>query len=206
MKQAFLALLLCPLIAVAKPWWLSGSKANPDEFLAPDAAFTVSSVTDGDLIRVRWIIADGYYLYRTKFDIKPESPDLSLEQPVLPPGISRTDEYFGTQEIYQEEVTAVAAFKRGDAGAHPLQIRVTYQGCAEAGLCYPPIVKVLSPDTLLEPSAATARATGPAAAGNLTATATATDNPAVLFAILGGVLAFFIAGLNLRRKHDPSAL
>ena len=199
MKTATIALLLCPLlafplVAVAKPWWLNESKANSDQFLPPDAAFRVSSVTDGDLIRVRWIIADGYYLYRTKFDIKPESPELALEPAVFPPGVTKTDEYFGTQEIFQHEVAAVAAFKRGDAGAHPLQIRVTYQGCAEAGLCYQPIVKVLSPDTL------------PGLATTVSARRPDASSDAVIFAILAGALAFFVAGLSLRSKRKPAAL
>jgi thioredoxin:protein disulfide reductase len=203
MKKALLAMIAWPLMALAQPWWLNGSKANQADFLPPDTAFRVSSVMDGDLIRIRWIIADGYYLYRAKFDIKPESPDLVLESAVFPKGTSRTDEYFGTQEIYQHEATAVAGFKRADAGAHPVQIRVTYQGCAEAGLCYPPIVKVLNPEPLSQPVLGPAPdSPAPVAA----AAARQVDGGAVFVATLGGLLAFFIAGWNRRRKHNPAAL
>jgi len=200
MKMVLFALLAWPLLAYAQPWWLNGSKANQADFLPPDAAFKVSSVIDGDLIRVRWIIADGYYLYRTKFDIRPESPDLLLDPPVFPKGVSRTDEYFGTQEIFQHETEALAGFKRSDAGAHPVQIRVTYQGCAEAGLCYPPIVRVLSPEMLATPLSS------PPAVTALTTAAATTSSDGVLVGILGGVLAFFLAGWNLRRKRNPAAL
>jgi thioredoxin:protein disulfide reductase len=200
MKKVLLALLAWPLMAPAQPWWLNGSKANQADFLPPDAAFRVSSVIDGDLIRVRWIIADGYYLYRAKFDITPESPDLSLDPAVFPKGVSKTDEYFGTQEIFQHETEAMAGFRRSDAGAHPVQIRVTYQGCAEAGLCYPPIVKVLSPVSLAAPTAPSPVATV------ATAAAANRGGDGVLIGILGGLLAFFVAGWNLRRKHTPTAL
>ena len=202
MKTALLALLLCPAIALARPWWLSEKKANDADFLPPDAAFRVSSVIDGNLIRVRWIIADGYYLYRSKFDIKPESPGLALDPAIFPSGVSRTDEYFGTQEIFKQQAEGVVSFKQADAGAHPPQIRVTYQGCAEAGLCYPPLVKVLSPEIPTASSDAMAEAAG------LTATASVppAGNPEIAFGILGGSLAFFLAGAHLRRKHDASAL
>ena len=63
----------------------------------------------------------------------------------LPQGVIKTDPYLGTQEIYTQQVEAAVPFMRFDGGAHPIQIKVTYQGCAEAGLCYPPITKVVFP-------------------------------------------------------------
>ena len=143
---------------------------------------------DDNVFRVRWIIADGYYLYRSKIEIKPESPDLNVAAADLPPGHVKVDPYFGNQEIYRQQVTATAAYTRLDAGAHPLQIKVTYQGCADAGLCYPPITKVIFPQHAL-PVAATA------------------PHPFVGAAILGGVFAFLLAGLLLRkdRKLDLPA-
>jgi thiol:disulfide interchange protein len=85
-------------------------------------------------------------------------------------------------------VEATAVYTRFDAGAHPLQIKVTYQGCAEAGLCYPPISKVLFPQQA-----------APAAAP--------TPHPWEGVAILAGGLAFLLAGLLLRkgRKLDLPA-
>jgi hypothetical protein len=73
------------------------------------------------------------------------------------------------------------AYKRLDFGAHPIQIKVTYQGCAEAGLCYLPISKVLFPQS---PGAS------------------AVQSPPHTFegiAIFGGAGAFLIAGVLLRR-------
>src|SRR5258708_7359325 len=103
-------------------------------------------------------------------------------------GVLKSDPYLGTQEIYQRQVEATVPYTRFDAGAHPLQIKVTYQGCAEAGLCYPPISKVLLP-------AHAAPAAVPA------------SHPWVGAAILAGGLAFLLAGLTLRkgRKLDLPA-
>ncbi len=166
--------------ASAKPWWLQGAAANDDGFLDPNVAFRVSTGVDGELIHVRWVIADGYYIYRAKIDIQPESPDLKLGQPQLPQGILKVDPFLGSQEIYRQQVQANVPYSRRDAGAHPLAVKVIYQGCAEAGLCYPPITKVFYP---VHPLAA----------------ATPDSHPWEGVAILGGALAFLLAGLLLRK-------
>src|SRR5271154_7121358 len=131
--------------ACAKPWWLRGSDSSETDFLPPDVAFRVGARLDGGVLKVRWVIADGYYLYRQKIDVKAESPDLQVLAPQLPRGEIKTDPYLGTQEIYTQQVEVAVPYRRFDAGAHPIQIKVTYQGCAEAGLCYPPITKVVIP-------------------------------------------------------------
>jgi thioredoxin:protein disulfide reductase len=174
--------------ASAKPWWMRGVESNETDFLPPDVAFRVAAAVDGSELRVRWVIADGYYLYRHKIEIKAESPDLVVAAPRLPRGIVRADPYLGTQEIYQQQVEATVAFTRFDAGAHPLQIKVTYQGCAQAGLCYPPITKVLFP-------------------GHAAPAAIAARHPWEGIAIAAGLSAFLFAGLLLRngRKLDMPA-
>jgi thiol:disulfide interchange protein DsbD len=179
-------------VAAAKPWWMRGIASNETDFLPPDAAFRVAAVIEGSSVTVRWVIADGYYLYRKKIEVQAESPDLILSPPRLPAGIIKTDPYLGTQEIYTREIDAVVPFTRFDGGAHPMQIRVTYQGCAEAGLCYPPITKVIFP--------------APAAA-DLAPAAPSISHPWEGIAIIAGGLAFLLAGLLLRkgRKLDIPA-
>src|SRR6204780_4947392 len=130
----------------AKPWGRRGIDSNESDFLPPDVAFRVAARVDGNVVKVRWVIADGYYLYRQKIEVKAESPDLLVSTPQLPVGVVKTDPYLGTQEIYTQQVEATVPYTRIDAGAHPIQIKVTYQGCAEAGLCYPPITKVVFPN------------------------------------------------------------
>lgn len=167
--------------AAAKPWWMRGIDSNEGDFLAPDAAFRVGARIDGDVLRVRWIIADGYYLYRRKIEVTAESPDLVVSAVSLPRGVLNNDPYLGTQEIFLHQVEGTVAYKRLDFGAHPIQIKVTYQGCADAGLCYLPISKVLFPQS---PVASAVEPPPPRWEG---------------IAILGGGCAFLIAGLLLRK-------
>jgi len=179
---SFLTLLSVSLagVATAKPWWMRGIESNDTDFLPPDTAFRVNAWVDGNAVRVRWVIADGYYLYRRRIVIKAESPDLAIAAPVLPQGVLKSDPYLGTQEIYQRQVEATVPYTRIDAGAHPLQIKVTYQGCAEAGLCYPPITKVLFPE-------------------HAASAVVSASHPWVGAAILAGGFAFLLAGLTLRK-------
>jgi thiol:disulfide interchange protein DsbD len=172
-----------PGLASAKPWWMRGVESNESDFLPPDVAFRVASRVDGNVLHVRWVIADGYYLYRHKMAIKAESPDLALSEPSFPQGTVKTDPYLGTQEIFLQQVEATAAFNRSDAGAHPMQIKVTYQGCAQAGLCYPPISKVLFPGT----------------GGTAPLAPPAQPHAWEGVAIIGGGFAFLLAGFLLRK-------
>jgi thiol:disulfide interchange protein DsbD len=176
--------------AQAKPWWMRGVDSNETDFLPPDVAFRVAARIDGNVVKVRWVIADGYYLYRRKIEVKAESPDLLVSTPELPPGTVKTDPYLGTQQVYTQQVEAVVHYSRIDAGAHPLQIKVIYQGCAEAGLCYPPITKVIFPTV-----------------GSAAVVASEPPHPWVSTAIISGAFAFLLAGLVLRkgRKLDTPA-
>jgi thioredoxin:protein disulfide reductase len=181
--------------AVAKPWWMRGIDSNETDFLPPDVAFRVGARIDGSALRVRWVIADGYYLYRQKISVAAESPDLVVSGIALPRGAVKTDPYLGTQEIYTQQLEGTVAYRRLDYGAHPLQIKVTYQGCADAGLCYPPITKVIFP------------AGGGNGAGTAAMPLDISPLPWQRIAIVGGGIAFLLAGLLLRkgRKLDLPA-
>lgn len=183
-KRVLIMLSLLAVIsgpALAKPWWMRGIDSNETDFLPPDVAFRAGARLEGGTLRVRWVIADGYYLYRAKMSVGAESPDLLVTGLTLPQGILKTDPFLGTQEIYTQQVEGTVAYRRLDYGAHPLQIKVTYQGCAEAGLCYPPITKVLSPAGGASPPPAPRCWEG--------------------IAIGGGTLGFFLAGLLLRKER-----
>jgi thiol:disulfide interchange protein DsbD len=160
---------------------MRGVESNETDFLPSDVAFRVGAQTDGNSVRVRWAIADGYYLYRSKITVLPESPDLVMGGVTLPPGTVKRDPYLGINEVYTQQVEATVPYRRFDFGAHPMQIKVTYQGCAEAGLCYPLITKVLFPTTV-----------GPGAEAP-------SGHRWEAVAIVGGMLAFLLAGLLLRK-------
>jgi thioredoxin:protein disulfide reductase len=160
---AFLGSWVSP--ALAKPWWMRGTDSNETDFLPPDVAFRAGAATEGQAVRIRWVIADGYYLYKEKIEVQAESPDLTVGKPELPAGIMKNDQFLGRQEIYTQQVEARVPYARHDYGAHPLQLRVTYQGCAEGGLCYPPITKVLFPSAVLPETSANLPLRSPSSEG-----------------------------------------
>ncbi|MDP2285182.1 MAG: protein-disulfide reductase DsbD family protein [Pseudohongiella sp.] len=108
-------------------------------FLDVDQAFAFYiSLDDTDRISVHWTIAPGYYLYADKFNFgitKPEDLVTTLI-PVLPAGTKHEDEYFGEVSVYYEQTRAM--LKLPDGSPPQFTLSIGFQGCAEAGLCYPP--------------------------------------------------------------------
>jgi thiol:disulfide interchange protein DsbD len=127
---------------------LGASKAKSgsgDDFLPPDEAFRFAAIPDGpDHVRLIWQIADGYYLYRTRVKAATTSDQAQLGALEMPTGETKSDEYFGKQEIYHHELVAGVPVARASAAELALPLQVTYQGCATAGLCYPPITKEIT--------------------------------------------------------------
>jgi len=113
-------------------------------FLKVDQAFAFSadSASSGH-VTLDWQIADGYYLYRDRISIKSPSTDVKLGAPRMPAGESHHDDYFGDQVVYREALSVDVPLSNGAAGTE-LPIEVSYQGCADAGLCYPPVRKQIS--------------------------------------------------------------
>lgn len=125
---------------------LSGffKSAAQDDFLPPDEAFQVSvKSVRADQVEVHWVIAPDYYLYRKRFSFSAEGGTAQLGTPQFPQGEIKNDEFFGEMEVYHRAVTATVPIARATPDAVNLALKVTYQGCAEAGLCYSPIVKTL---------------------------------------------------------------
>jgi len=177
------------------------------EFLHPDQAFRLSiAAADGNTLRARMEIADGYYLYRDKTRFSATGAGVTLGAYTLPAGEKKVDEYFGETEVYHGtfDVTLPVTRAADAAGAMDLDIEAQYQGCAEGGICYPPTRRTIkvdlpaagaTPTPTPAPAAAAAPAAGPSGA-NL-----AEDEQfRVLlerrdfWAVIG---AFFVAGLLL---------
>jgi thioredoxin:protein disulfide reductase len=95
-------------------------------------------------VRLDWVIADGYYLYRARIRVATESRSVQLGTTRFPAGQVKNDEYFGRQEIYHHELSATVPVMRANGAAIDLPLQVTYQGCADAGLCYPPVTRTLT--------------------------------------------------------------
>jgi thiol:disulfide interchange protein DsbD len=130
-------LILFPLLAQALPGGDTFPSRNgpslfsekPD-FLPANQAFIFTSerLASGET-RLYWQIADGYYLYQQRLRFEGLNKE---QQPVLPTGEDHHDEYFGQQQVYRQALElTIPASASG-------QIKVGWQGCADAGLCYPP--------------------------------------------------------------------
>src|SRR5438270_4763966 len=118
--------------------------SNSDDFLHPDEAFALLVEEMGPTaLLARWDIAEGYYLYRDKFSFKLNQAGVRLGQIPLPPGKVKDDPTFGQVEIYTGRLEIKVPLIREVAGERPLELKVSYQGCAEEGLCYPPIEKAV---------------------------------------------------------------
>ncbi len=116
--------------------------SNAEDFLPPDQAFKLAVTPDSpDRVRLSWAIAPGYYLYRSRLKFSTATPQATLGTADLPPGDTKHDEYFGDQVVYHAGLIAHLAVARAAGSSDALVLNVTYQGCAEAGLCYPPITK-----------------------------------------------------------------
>jgi thiol:disulfide interchange protein DsbD len=125
---------------------LLGPSSNQDQFLPVDEAFVLSAFADGsERIALDWRVAPGYYLYRHRISVKTATPGFVLGDVALPDGKKKTDEFFGDVEVYYDSLAATVPVTR-PAGPSSLEIAVSYQGCADAGLCYPPITKTLKVD------------------------------------------------------------
>lgn len=118
-------LLLAALVGVSPAW---GAAA----FLEPEAAFRLTVREQGSgQVQLRWAIAPGYYLYRDRIGVSGSG----VGEVTRPRGGIKQDPNFGTMEVYHDAVQVEVV--AGGASS----LRVTWQGCAEDGLCYPPVAK-----------------------------------------------------------------
>lgn len=97
-----------------------------------DKVFVLSASRDGGgALRLSWAVAPGAYLYRDRLKATLAGRDLALAPPL---GETKDDPNFGPVEVYRGDV-ALAVPDLPASGA----LDVTYQGCAESGICYPPV-------------------------------------------------------------------
>jgi len=131
-----------------------------DELLPPDQAFQLDvEVSNANTLTASWNIAEGYYLYRHKFGFEIEpTAGVTLAPDQMPEGERKTDEFFGDIQVYHQEALATIPVQRTGSAATPIALTVKYQGCAERGVCYPPISKTLN---LLLPAASAATVASP---------------------------------------------
>lgn len=162
----FAALSVVGNIAYAVENLLGGA-----EPLSPEVAFipTVQEVT-GDAIVIGFEVADKYYLYRDKMSFKIEESERSLAdnlgtEPSLASPIYQSatiieDDYFGEQSVFRHSTLVTLPYNAGNKSGS-INLAVKYQGCADIGLCYPPITSLLQVDLPAGESAAASSISSP---------------------------------------------
>jgi thiol:disulfide interchange protein DsbD len=113
-----------------------GLSSLPPKLLPPEQAFHLSArALNADTIEARFEVADGYYLYRDKVRFTTEP--VAAGKAVLPPGKPKHDAFFGDVETYRGEVVVRIPLLQAAAGK-TVTLHADSQGCADAGVCYPP--------------------------------------------------------------------
>ncbi|MCM2330780.1 MAG: protein-disulfide reductase DsbD, partial [Pseudomonas sagittaria] len=169
----------------SRPAPLLGGAAlnNSSDFLPVAEAFKLSLVeADDQRVKLRFVNAEGYYLYRHRFQVASEPAGLVGGELILPAGQAKHDEYFGDVEVYYgvTDLEVPIANPSGQA----FTLRVSYQGCADLGLCYPPETTVLRID-------------GNAASGSASPAVAASAGSGATAWQWSEVALFFLAGLGL---------
>lgn len=142
-KVLLLPLLFClslfaPTLSAQQSSVLDSLLKPDDKFLPVEQAFAFDFVQRQDELVVSWTIADGYYLYKDK--IKLGGIAVSFSHPSYPASMTIEDEFFGETNVYFHQLTLRIPLTDVSEDA---VFKIQYMGCAEAGLCYPPVTKEL---------------------------------------------------------------
>ena len=117
--------------------------ANSD-FLPVDEAFEpILTAIDGNNVEIAIRVTEGYYLYKDKISARAASDVAQAGMLDLPDGEMKTDQYFGEMEVYHNDVFGKLSIARATPEAMDLAIELKYQGCADGGICYPPVTRLI---------------------------------------------------------------
>ena len=129
MRWLFFSLILFSLFA----------RAGEPELLEPGKAFRLSAQwVDANNIKVRYQIADGYYLYRDRLRFEVEPKIFSLDKPQMPAGEVHQDQFFGRVETFRGDLI-IGLPLRQTGPSQTLTLKAVAQGCADIGVCYTPL-------------------------------------------------------------------
>ncbi|MEQ9723762.1 protein-disulfide reductase DsbD [Yersinia alsatica] len=161
MAQRFitLILLLCSVLLAPHSAQASlfgekssfGQQSSQSRFIPVDQAFAFDFRQQGDQLTLSWQIHPDYYLYRQQIKIVPQNASLGTF--TLPEGIAHHDEFYGEVAIFKQQLTLKIPITQAGEQA---SVSVTYQGCAEAGFCYPPETRVVPLSAVIAGSSAAA--------------------------------------------------
>lgn len=112
--------------------------SDEPEFLSVEQAFVFDFQQENGTLTITFDIADAYYLYKHQFKLV--TKNATIGEPELPAGKEKHDEFFGLTEVYYDSVTFTVPIEESVKDG---VVKLRYQGCADAGLCYPPTTKVI---------------------------------------------------------------
>ncbi|EGM77568.1 thiol:disulfide interchange protein [Rheinheimera sp. A13L] len=169
----FSLLLSFSLLSQAQSTSVLAALQQDSQFLPVEQAFVMDfrqqdNTAGQSKVQVSFTIADGYYLYKDKF--KFVGIDAAFSHPQYPKGVMIHDEYFGESEVYFHQV--VLDIPLSQLGSEAM-LKVRFQGCAEAGLCYP--VQTLDIPLIAPASTASASTADAAAALGINPASTDSD-------------------------------
>ena len=148
-----LALMCTWITATAEIDFLSKADQNSwaaelasPEFVPVEKAYSVDVVVEDKRLLLNWTIRDGYYLYRDRFKFGSVDSNAVLAAPQFGNGLVKWDEYFEKElEVYHQQTSVVLPFTTDGTR---LNLKIESQGCADAGLCYPPYKQWLDIDLI----------------------------------------------------------
>ena len=145
MLRRYLA-IICLLLPVSMQGW--AFEQQDDELLPPERAFALSGSASADALAITYDIAEGYYLYRSRFEFVIDEADqvTNFGDARIPDGKKKIDEFFGEVEVYRNQLPIQLPLIYETYPAQQLRLIVTSQGCADMGVCYPPQKQVLEFD------------------------------------------------------------
>lgn len=121
-----------------------GFNSAPNKLLEAEQAFKLSAqMDDTQNIQLSWQIADGYYLYRDKIKLNLEPDTIKLSPVIFPAGTIKQDEIFGRTLVYYQHLTLTQGLLGTPSDTTEIKLTINFQGCAEIGVCYPPMSKTV---------------------------------------------------------------
>lgn len=147
--KLFSALRLLSLLPVLLIATLLHPPAHADDFLEPERAFQLQAelrdVSGAKTLVLSWAIAKDYHLYKERLSFNAVEQGITLAEPRLPDGIRKFDTTFNKEvETYNDKLVVELPVAKADK---VFTLKVGYQGCADAGLCYPPAEQHYKVDT-----------------------------------------------------------
>jgi thiol:disulfide interchange protein len=158
-------------------------------FVPVEQAYQLAVAVESDQIIFNWSIRDGYYLYRDRFKFNAVDATSQLRSPVFETGKVKWDDYFEADvEVYYKKTSVAVPFQ---SSAEQIEMQIESQGCADAGLCYPPYKQWLTIDLgsgIVEISATPSSSAQSASSVNAGGTENFSLGLILLFALAGGMI------------------